>query len=200
MACLRVIYNRDCMDALFNILLHSIGSLFIGVFITLVGMSLMLFIIKSWHKNRVFTPLSLIISVLLFFILVYHSIIICGAITIKGYGDKMEGLINSYVSNIPDETVFSQEDSQNILEHLNDDLPLVGYYARWADFRGHTSSDIAESMNETMQSFMNEYIVKHLLWILVFIIIGAFCIIRSMDGVKVARRASRHSRTKIYDE
>lgn len=112
----------------------------------------------------------------------------------------MEGLINTYVSNIPDETVFTQEDSQNILEQLDDDLPLVGYYARWADFRGHTPSDIAESMNETMQSFMNEYIVTHLLWILVFIIIGAFCIIRSMDGMKVTKRASRHSRSKFYDE
>ena len=188
------------MGALFNILLHSIGSLFIGVFITLLGMGLMLFIIKSWHKNRSFTPLSLIISATLFLILVYHSIIICGAITIKGYGDKMEGLINTYVSNIPDETIFTQEDSQNILEQLDDDLPLVGYYARWADFRGHTPSDIAESMNETMQSFMNEYIVTHLLWILVFIIIGAFCIIRSMDGMKVTKRVSRHSRSKFYDE
>lgn len=163
-------------------------------------MALMMFIIKSWHKNREFTPLSVIIAAVLFVILAFHSIIICGAVTIKGYGDEMEQFINTYVSDLSDDMVFSQEDSQEILEHLNEDLPLVGYYAKWADFRGHTPADIAESMNKTMQSFMNEYIIKHLLWILAFIIIGAFCIIKSMDSVKVQRRASRHSRIKIYDE
>ena len=188
------------MGAIYNIFIHSIGSMFIGVIITLAGMALMLFIIKSWHKNRQFTPLTLIIATVLFFILVFHSIIICGAITIKGYGDEMEYFINTYVSDVSDETVFTQEDSQTILERLDDDLPLVGYYARWADFRGHTPADIAESMNETMQSFMNEYIIKHLLWVLAFVFLGAFCIIKSMDGVKVQRRSSRHSRVKIYDE
>lgn len=188
------------MGAIYNILIHSIGSLFIGVIITLAGMALMLFIIKSWHKNREYTPLSLIITAVLFFILVFHSIIICGAVTIKGYGDEMEDYINTYVSDVSDKTVFTQEDSQDILERLNDDLPLVGYYAKWADFRGHTPADIAGSMNETMQSFMNEYIIRHLLWILAFVITGAFCIIKSMDGVKVPKHASRHSRVKIYDE
>lgn len=163
-------------------------------------MALMMFIIKSWHKNREFTPLSLIVASVLFVILAFHSIIICGAVTIKEYGDEMEALINDYVSDLSNETVFTQEDSQGILERLDDDLPLVGYYAKWADFRGHTPADIAGAMNETMQSFMNEYIIKHLLWILAFVILGAFCIIKSMDGVKVQRRASRHSRSKIYDE
>lgn len=162
-------------------------------------MALMMFIIKSWHKNREFTPLSLIVASVLFVILAFHSIIICGAVTIKGYGDEMEALINEYVSDVSNETVFTQEDSQGILERLDDDLPLVGYYAKWADFRGHTPADIAGAMNETMQSFMNEYIIKHLLWILAFVIMGAFCIIKSMDGVKVQRRSSRHSRSKIYE-
>ncbi|MBO5631418.1 MAG: hypothetical protein J5965_20315, partial [Aeriscardovia sp.] len=71
------------MGAIFNILVHSLGSLFLGVLITLAGMALMMFIIKSWHKNREFTPLSLIVASVLFVILAFHSIIICGAVTIK---------------------------------------------------------------------------------------------------------------------
>lgn len=174
------------MGAIINILFHSIGSLFLGILITLAGMALMLFIIKSWYNKMTFSPISYAISAILFVILCFHSIIICGAVTIKGYGDEMESLINSYVSNIPDETVFSQEDSQAILDLLGDDLPLVGYYAKWADFRGHTPTDIAQSMNETMQSFMNSYIVRHLLWSLFFVISGAIIIVITMNKKKSA--------------
>ena len=189
------------MSAFFNILLHSIGSLFLGVLITLSGMALMLFIIKSWHKNKQFTTLSFLIAGVLFLILSYHSVIICGAVTIKGCGNEVEKLINSYVSLLPGDIVFSQEDSQAILENLKTDLPLVGHYANWADFTGHTPADIAHSMNEKMQSFMNEYIVKHSLWILAFVLLGAFLIIKTMDGSKAKRKQSlRYTRRKNYDD
>lgn len=189
------------MGALFNILTNSIGSLLLGIFITLLGLCLMFFIIKSWYKNSGFTPLSFIVGGVLFLILSYHAIIICGAISIKGYGDDMEELVDSYVSVIDDDTIFSQADSQAILERLRDDLPIVGYYADFADFHGHTPADIAEAMNDEMQRFMNEYILTHLLWLLFFVVVGAFCIIKTMDkGTRVRRASSHHSKTKFYDE
>ena len=164
-------------------------------------MALMLFIIKSWHKNKRFTTLSILIAGILFLILSYHSIIICGAVTIKGYGNEVESYINSYVSLLPDDIVFSQEDSQAILERLNTDLPLVGHYANWADFSGHTPADVAHSMNDSMQSLMNEYIIKHILWILAFVLIGAFLIIKTMDKTKVKRKQSLHyAGKKNYDD
>ena len=181
------------MGALFNILFHSIGSLFLGIIISLGGMALMLYVIRSWHKTKIFTPLSYIIAGVLFLILAYHAIIICGAVTIKGYGDDLVECVNSYVRMIPDNTVFSQEDSQEIMIRLMRDLPIVGYYANYADFTGHTPTDIAESMNEAMQEFMNKYILKHLLWVLVFVIIGAFCIIKTMD---MSRSTSTRSFSK----
>ena len=113
----------------------------------------------------------------------------------------MEKLINSYVSLLPDDIILSQEDSQAILENLKTDLPLVGHYANWADFTGHTPADIAHSMNEKMQSFMNEYIIKHSLWILAFVLLGAFLIIKTMDGSKAKRKQPRrYSGKKKYDD
>lgn len=189
------------MGAFFNILLHSIGSLFIGLLITILAMALMLFIIKSWYKTREYTALSFIVGGIFFLILSYHAVIICGAITIKGYGDDVEYCINSLVDDLPDGYVFTQSETQQVLNRLSDQLPLVGYYANMADFSGHTPLDLAESMNNKLQSFMNEYIVEHLLWILGFTILGAFCIIKTMERSKTGKRYSaHHSKTKFYDE
>lgn len=175
------------MGPFFNILTNSIGSLFLGILITLVGMALMLFIIKSWFKNRGYTPLSYLVGGVFFFILAYHAVVICGAVSIKGYGDDVEKLVDGYVSGLSDSMVLTQEDSQAIIEFLADRLPIVGYYADYADFTGHTPQNIARAMNESMQSFMNEYIIKHLLWSLFFVVLGAFCIIKTMEGGRGGR-------------
>ena len=188
------------MSEIFNILSHSIGSLFLGILITTTGTGLMFFIIKSWYKNRTYTPLSFIVGAILFFLLAYHAIIICGAVTIKGYGDDMELLINSYIKDVPSNTVFTKEDSQRVIEQLGTDLPLVWYYANLADFHGHTPATLAAAMNDTMQSYMNSYIIKHLLWAFFFILLGSFIVIKTMEGIKVGHRGARHSRTKFYDE
>lgn len=189
------------MSAFFNILSHSIGSLFLGILITLSGLTLTLFIIKSWHKNKHFTTLSFLIAGILFLILSYHSVIICGAVTIKGYGNEVERFINSYVSLLPNDYVITQEDSQSILENLNKELPLVGHYVNWADFYGHTPGDIAHAMNKKLQSFMNEYILKYSLFILAFVVLGAFLIIKTMESSRAGRRQPlRSARTKHYDD
>lgn len=49
------------MGALFNILTHSLGSIFLGIVIAVGGVVLMFFIIHSWWRNSNFTPLSFLI-------------------------------------------------------------------------------------------------------------------------------------------
>lgn len=190
------------MGGVINILINSVGSLLIGILLTVLGTALMFVIIKSWYKNRTFTPLSFIVGAVLFIFLSVQSILICGAITIKGYGPEVKGLINSYVSVLPDDTDLSQQDSQQILNRLRDDLPLVGHYVGWADFAGHTPADIADAMEDELQSFMNWYILRRLLWSLLFIVLGAFLVIRSMEQDRPRRRraGSGHARSKFYDE
>lgn len=190
------------MGALIQILTNSIGSLLLGITITAVGVGLMFYLIKSWHKNRQFTLLSYILGGIAFCFIAFHAIIICGAVTIKGYGNELETLVNSYVSDISNTVTFSQEDTQKVLDRLACDLPIVGYYASYADFSGHTPDDLASSMNGEMQRFMNKYIFRHLFWAFLFVLAGAFGIIKTMEVAKIKHKSNSRtkSRSHFYDE
>lgn len=172
------------MATFYDILSSNLSNLLIGILITLICIALIFFFISSWHKNRAFTSLSYIIGVLLFLTLSYHTIIICYAISFKNYGDELENLVNEYVqtfSNKSENIILSNDDLQTIIERLSGQFPLIGVCANLTKSCGHTALNIAESMNDEMQSFMNEYIIKHLLWSLLFIIVGAFSIIKTME-------------------
>lgn len=192
------------MGALSNIMFHSAGSMFLGIFITLAGVGLMFFLIKSWRRNATYTLLSFIVGGVLFFFLAFQSILLCGAVTIKSYTDNVETRINELVGSISENTVFTREDSQAILERIRDEWPLVGYYIGGADFHGHTPGTIAKAMADELRSYMNWFILRRVGWCLLFIVAGTFVVIKTMDGTgkntrKTQKRAPSTYR-RIYDD
>ena len=60
------------MGALYTIISYSLGNLFLGVLLTIVGVGLMFFLIRSWFSNSSFTPLSYIIGFVLFLFLKFN--------------------------------------------------------------------------------------------------------------------------------
>ena len=191
------------MGVFIDILLHSIGNLFLGVILTIAGVVLMFVLIQSWYKNSQFSVGSYIAGACLFVFLSFQSVLLCGAVTVKSYTDDIEVLINGWVSNIPESTAFSREDSQRILEGLVDEYPLVGRFVDTADFTGHTPSNIAASMMSELRSCMNYYMLRRVLWGLAFIIISAFLVIKSMDtaggyGRRGGSGSSRSGHSRSY--
>lgn len=168
------------MSYLINILQYSIGSLFIGVLITLIGVCLMFYIVKSWRRGAEFSPGSFIVGAILFFFLSFQSVLLCGAITIKSYSDDVEAYINTLVAKAPEDMVLDQRNSQYILDSFAKEWPLVAYYVDYADFRGHTPDNIATAMVDELRSVMNWYIFRRLAWSLAFIVIGAVLVIKTM--------------------
>lgn len=159
------------MGALFQIVAYSIGNLFLGILLTVVGVILLFVLIQSWYRNSTFTPVSYIVGGILFLFLSFQSILLCGAVTIKSYSEDVEGAINSWVAEVPSDIPFNQEDSQHVLEQITEEWPLVGYFVGGADFTGHTSVTIAQAMAEELRSFMNYFILRrglepalHCLW------------------------------------
>lgn len=170
------------MNALFNILTYSMGSLLLGIILTIAGIGLMFVFVKLWWKVDTFTPMSFICGFILFFFLAFQSVLFCGAVTIKSYCDDIEIAINQIVDKIPLNNRFSQEDSQIILNQISETWPLVGYYVNMADFEGHTPATIAKAMADELRSVMNWFILRRIGWSLLFVFIGAVAIIKSISG------------------
>lgn len=194
------------MGALFQIVAYSIGNLFLGILLTVVGVILLFVLIQSWYRNSTFTPVSYIVGGILFLFLSFQSILLCGAVTIKSYSEDVEGAINSWVAEVPSDIPFNQEDSQHVLEQITEEWPLVGYFVGGADFTGHTSVTIAQAMAEELRSFMNYFILRRVGWSLLFIVCGVVIVIKSMERVSRRRYSSRRSmatgssRRRRYDD
>lgn len=145
------------MGALFNIIVYSIENLILGVLLTVVGVAFMFFIIRSWYSNRAFTFVSYAVGVVLFFFLSFQAILLGGAVTICSYADNVEMAVNGWVQGMPESMMLDADDSQQILESIQNEWPLVGYFIGEADFTGHTPLDIASAMAEELRSYMNRF-------------------------------------------
>lgn len=193
------------MGALYNIISYSLGNLFIGILLTVIGVAIMFFLIKSWFSNSTFTPVSYITGAILFFFLSFQAVLLCGAITIKSYCNNVEITINGWVKDIPSEIRFDQKNSQQILNRIQEEWPLVGYFVGNADFTGHTPIDIAQSMTQELRSFMNGYILRRIGWSLLFAVSGAFIVIKTMERTRRQPRnrsgySSGGSRRRRYED
>ena len=166
------------------------GSLLRGVFLTILGIVLMFVLIRSWWRDSTFTPMSFVVGGILFFFLAFQAVLLCGAVTIKSYCDDVEMAIDGMVANVPDDILFSTEDSQQILDRISEEWPLVGYYVNMADFQGHTSATIGSAMADELRSYMNWFILRRVCWSLAFVVVGAIIVIKT-----ITRRANQLRRS-----
>lgn len=180
---------------IFSILFSSIGNLIWGVLLTIVGIALMFLIIKSWRKDAYFAPSSYLVGMVLFLFLSFQSILMCGAITIKSGTDEIRASINRMVEDIPEGIPFSSSNSQQILDNICEEYPIVGEYVDWADFEGHDSSNIADAMVEELNSFLNWYILRRIGWSVLFVVIGAVIVIKTMPRIYQNRRSQERMKT-----
>ena len=181
------------MGALTNIFYLSLGSLLVGVVLTIVGIIAMYMLIRLWWRNSTFSIASILVGVVLFFFLSFQSILLCGAITIKSYCDDVEHYVNVLVQNVSSMHSFSTEDSQLILDQISKEWPLVGYYVNMADFQGHTSDTIAQAMSDELRSYMNWFIFRRICWSLLFVVVGAIIVIKTISIRNSSHRYSRRS-------
>lgn len=184
-----------------GILHHALDCLFLGILFTIIGVGLLFFLIKGFYRNAAFTPLSLIVAVVLLVLLSLQSIMLCGAVKIKSLSDDMRMTINQCLPDYWDNRAveLSPGECQELLDNVIDEYPLVGYYVDMADFKGYDTTNIADAMIDEMNSVMNKFIWKRVGWSLLFILSGAFIVIKTMDVVRKVRGGIRqkHGRRSV---
>lgn len=191
--------------ALFNIISYSLGNLFLGILLTVIGVALLFFLIQSWFSNSTFMLISYIIGGVLFFFLSFQAVLLCGAVTIKSYCDDVEIAINGWVKDIPDDVQLDKKSSQQILGQIQKEWPLVEYFIDEVDFTGHTPVNIAQAMTKEIRSFINRFILRRIGWSLLFVVCGTFIVIKTMNQRRPRQHyGSGHStgrgRRRRYDD
>ena len=185
------------MDLALDVLHYAFGSMLLGLFITILGVGLLFFLVKGFYPKYTFTPITYIVGAILFILLSYHSILICGAFKIKGMTDDIGESITEYIQYYNTDYYFTQKDTQDIIDALNEEYPLFACYVGSGDFTNHTPSTIVQSMVDEIHDFMNIFILKHLGWCVAFIAIGTFIVIKTMDVYhKTTRRSSSTARRR----
>ncbi len=164
-----------------NILAYSIGSLLLGIVLTIAGIALMFVLIRSWWRDSTFTPMSFLVGGILFFFLSYQAILLCGAVTIKTYISDVEEYVDDMVSPLPVFVEVPQMVSDHVMEKVVDHWPLIGYYANIYTCSGYTSENYAQGLAEELNHYINMYILRRVLWSLAFIVIGAVLVIKTIS-------------------
>lgn len=164
---------------LYDILKYSAGSIIIGIVVTILLVGLMFFIIKGFFPRSTFSPLSIVVGLILSVFLGYRMITMCGAIGLKNMCDDFELYVNSL---LPDDTFqsekpLSESDVDEIISQAIDEFPILSHFVGGGTFTGTNTSNIAQIMAETLSDFLNQFIWQSLLWSMIYMVIAAALVV-----------------------
>ena len=159
----------------FSLISTAISSIFYGLVVTAVIMALLYVVLKAISRNIVRTPVFYITGIVLAILLLIQTSLMIGAFQAKDAADSAEIYVSQLLENSFG-TVGAQ-DSQRVLDAITEEFPIIGTDLGLADFSGHDVSDLAESMHETMISYLNSYIWHRIWWILGFIFVACLVVV-----------------------
>jgi hypothetical protein len=185
------------MNLLLDILLNFLGSACLSILLTIAGVCMLFFLIKGFYPKYTYSLISIIVGIILFFFLLIQSILLCGALEIKSMSETLEIKIHQ---NIPSyyegsQAEISSLEVQQLLNNLIDDCPVLGYYVDTAEFIGYNYSNITEAFIDELNWFLTKYIWKRIGWSFLFIVVGTFIVVKTMNGLHTPiRKINRMSR------
>ena len=128
----------------FFLLLTDAFSCFLyGIVVTAVIMVRLYFVLKTLSQGIVRTPVFYITGVVLAVLLLIQTSLMIGAIQAKDAVDSALIYMNQLLENYSG--IVGANDSQQILDAVTEEFPIIGVYLNLADFSGNAVSDFAES-------------------------------------------------------
>lgn len=156
-----------------SLLTTGISCIFYGIVATAAIMAIIYAVLRAISKGIVQSIPFYITGVILSVLLVIQLSLMIGAIEAKSLSESariyLEQMFENKVGTI------GKQDSQAILDAVNENFSIIGSYIGYADFSGNDISEVAESMTQTMNSYLSSYIWHRVWWIIGFILVA--CII-----------------------
>lgn len=138
-------------------------------------MAILYAILKALSNGIVQTAVFFYTGVILFMLLVVQFSLLMGAIEAKDAADAAEVYLRQVVED--KQGTVSIQESQQAMDAVTSNFPIIGSFLKIVDFSGHDVSDLPEVMHETMTEFFSSYIWHRVWWILGFIAVACVIVI-----------------------
>lgn len=105
--------------------------------------------------------------------------------------DDYEQQIASLVEIYAQESEVSQAQASDIIDRIVNEFPILEYYIGGGEFTGYTAKELPSAIAMELRSFMRWYIFRRIMWCLVFVVLGAVLVIKSMSNNYASTRRKR---------
>ena len=194
------IHNTSRMFSLiYDIIQYAFGSIIVGLLLAVSMVGLLFFLIRGFYPKKTFSPLSILAGIVLAVLLIFRLVPMCGAIALKWKCTDVKEWLDTNLIH-PEQYLIprdiSSEESVRIAEELIEQYPIISTFADTGIFEGHTTATISTAMAETLNSYLNPFIWKAIIWSLVYVIVAAAIVVYTM---KVKRDRS-YTNVSIDDD
>lgn len=154
----------------FELFSTGFSCIFYGMVITAALMAILYFLLRQLNRGIVESIPFYITGVILFILLTIQLSLMCGAIEVKGYVDATEVYVTQLVEGLSG--VLTANESQQILDKVTEENPLLGVYFNICNFAGTEIQDLPSRMAEVFRDNLNTYIWHRVFWSLGITVVG----------------------------
>lgn len=193
---------------MFNILIHllgdSISSLFWGI-LAGGGLTALLFILSSgWRRDASFTPLSYAVGAVTGILLIIQCTLISGSLALMTQVDTVHDIVVTTVNTMAEtgqaviNEVADKEGARQVADSIMKQYPIIGCFVdetELTEITGRNLSEIPDAVADILKGHLRGYIFRRLIWMLVWMALGTFLLIRTLTGASPSRRVRPSGRT-----
>lgn len=189
--------------SVFDIARYALDSIFWGVLLTLACVVLLSFLIRGFYPKASFTVGTFLTGIILFLLLSFQAVLLCGAFKAKSMTDAVESSVNGYV--VSSRTFLEQEltavEGRRLVDRLLVDYPLLDCCIEDVDFQDCTLNNVATVVADEIRVVLNGYICRRIGWGLFFMFWGTFVAIKTLGAGYAKAGSGRHvaARRRNYD-
>lgn len=199
------------MGIFFDIIHFAASSILWGFLMAAAMIALFVVIIHGWWKDARFTVWTYIGGGVLAVLLFFQCTLIAGALKIKSLGNDCEQMLTELVeaAGYGENYVIDRAESNELFYELLDEYPLIENYIGaltgsedgingsgyiWAE--GYTAAEWPHTIIDYLNSLMNEYILRRILWSLGFVLVlGLICMRTTKASFSPSQRTRPNDRT-----
>lgn len=170
-----------------------------GLLATAALMAMLYFVLHEINRNAVRNIPFFITGIVLFPLLLTQFTLFFGALEAKSLIDAIEIFVSQSLESlhVTPTDVITGEDSQEMLNLIIQQYPILGVFVDTCTFTGTQYSELAQTIGETIRDYLNSYMWRRIFWALGFVVVAtAIAILVPSAGYKdtTNRASSRKER------